>query len=173
MRVLFVENADSFSWNVIDALPVARRQVTLVSGRALGETLSGGAARAKHPGRIGAFDVVVVGPGPTDPERAALMGIVPAVTDARIPLLGICLGFQMLCLAFGARLTRIHPCHGKQTTTVFGASRLPQLGKGLGSGMRNFRDALKGEGGDDDKLDKTPSANGPAADADDDDAKKA
>ena len=48
---------------------------------------------------------------------------------------------------------------------VFGASRLPQLGRGLGSGMRNFRDALKGEGGDDDKntdLEKAPSANGPA-----------
>jgi sec-independent protein translocase protein TatA len=47
---------------------------------------------------------------------------------------------------------------------VFGASRLPQLGKGLGSGMRNFRDALKGEGGDDekDKLEKAPSADGPS-----------
>jgi sec-independent protein translocase protein TatA len=29
---------------------------------------------------------------------------------------------------------------------VFGASRLPGLGKGLGEGMRSFRDALKGEG---------------------------
>ncbi|HET6345966.1 MAG TPA: twin-arginine translocase TatA/TatE family subunit, partial [Myxococcota bacterium] len=27
---------------------------------------------------------------------------------------------------------------------VFGASRLPELGKGLGQGMRGFRDALKG-----------------------------
>jgi sec-independent protein translocase protein TatA len=31
---------------------------------------------------------------------------------------------------------------------VFGASRLPQLGRGLGEGMRSFKDALKG-GGDD------------------------
>ncbi len=29
---------------------------------------------------------------------------------------------------------------------LFGASRLPELGRGLGSGMRNFRDAIKGEG---------------------------
>lgn len=27
---------------------------------------------------------------------------------------------------------------------VFGASRLPELGKGLGQGMRQFKDALKG-----------------------------
>lgn len=30
------------------------------------------------------------------------------------------------------------------TMLVFGASRLPDLGKGLGQGMRSFRDALKG-----------------------------
>jgi len=28
---------------------------------------------------------------------------------------------------------------------VFGASKLPQLGKGLGEGLRNFKDSVKGE----------------------------
>ncbi len=28
---------------------------------------------------------------------------------------------------------------------IFGASRLPQLGKGLGEGISNFRDSLKGK----------------------------
>lgn len=28
---------------------------------------------------------------------------------------------------------------------IFGASRLPQLGKGLGEGISNFRDGLKGK----------------------------
>ena len=28
---------------------------------------------------------------------------------------------------------------------VFGATRLPQLGKGLGEGISNFRDGLKGK----------------------------
>ncbi|MBI3939553.1 MAG: twin-arginine translocase TatA/TatE family subunit [Acidobacteria bacterium] len=36
---------------------------------------------------------------------------------------------------------------------IFGASRLPQLGKGLGEGIRNFKDSLKT--GDDKKIDKT------------------
>ncbi len=31
MRVLFLENHDSFSWNVIDALPVDRPQITIVT----------------------------------------------------------------------------------------------------------------------------------------------
>ncbi len=34
---------------------------------------------------------------------------------------------------------------------IFGATRLPQLGKGLGEGIRNFKDSLKG---DDNKIDK-------------------
>jgi sec-independent protein translocase protein TatA len=28
---------------------------------------------------------------------------------------------------------------------IFGAGRLPQLGKGLGEGIHNFRDSLKGK----------------------------
>lgn len=28
---------------------------------------------------------------------------------------------------------------------IFGASKLPQLGRGLGEGIKNFRDALRGE----------------------------
>ncbi len=34
---------------------------------------------------------------------------------------------------------------------VFGASRLPQLGKGLGEGMRSFKDALRGNSKDNSK----------------------
>jgi sec-independent protein translocase protein TatA len=29
---------------------------------------------------------------------------------------------------------------------IFGASRLPELGKGIGKGIKNFKDATKGEG---------------------------
>ncbi|HEV8131038.1 MAG TPA: twin-arginine translocase TatA/TatE family subunit [Acidobacteriota bacterium] len=35
---------------------------------------------------------------------------------------------------------------------IFGASRLPQLGKGLGEGIRNFKDSIKNN---DNKIDKT------------------
>ncbi len=28
---------------------------------------------------------------------------------------------------------------------IFGANKLPQLGKGLGQGLRNFKDSVKGE----------------------------
>jgi sec-independent protein translocase protein TatA len=36
---------------------------------------------------------------------------------------------------------------------IFGASRLPQLGKGVGQGLKNFKDAVRPEP---DPRDKTP-----------------
>jgi sec-independent protein translocase protein TatA len=32
---------------------------------------------------------------------------------------------------------------------IFGASRLPELGRGIGRGIKNFKDATKPEGGGD------------------------
>jgi len=87
MKVLFVENRDSFSWNVIDGLPCGRAEVRVRDGRAVGGEL----------GLVEEADVVVIGPGPTDPVRAGLLPIVRRAERAGRPLLGICLGMQLLC----------------------------------------------------------------------------
>lgn len=44
---------------------------------------------------------------------------------------------------------------------IFGASRLPRLGHGLGEGIRNFRRGLQGGDKDDDQGDKAPAAEAP------------
>lgn len=103
-RVLFIENHDSFSWNVIDALPFERSEVEVVH-----------AADA----RLDGFDVVVMGPGPKDPQRAGLLELVREVARRRLPFLGICLGHQALGLAFGATLHRSTPAHGKHAVAHF------------------------------------------------------
>lgn len=112
MRVAFVENNDSFSWNVLDALPVERAQVTVVRGGTAdaGRALEGAA-------------VLVIGPGPADPERAGLLPLVRAAAERRLPTLGICLGHQALGLCFGARLVRSRPAHGRRATATFAASQ--------------------------------------------------
>lgn len=152
MRLLFLENHDSFSWNVIDALPVDRENITIVSGnppQAVGHQETDILLRSScHPGqgaadkslpRAGAqpsptttehslalnqFDLLVIGPGPTDPHRAGLIDIVQQAAAIKLPTLGICLGHQAIGLAFGSKLVRTHPVHGKRSEIVFSMSRL-------------------------------------------------
>lgn len=112
VRVVFVENDDSFSFNVVDLLPAG---VEVVRGVAALEAV-------RHA------DAVVLGPGPTDPERAGLVSLVRQVLTAQTPLLGICLGHQALGLAFGATLVRSTPAHGKVATMQVEASRFLPAG---------------------------------------------
>lgn len=114
MRVLFVENDDSFSWNVVDLLPCSRGELVLASPAEAGDRL-----RALGPGSL-----VVIGPGPKDPLRTGLVEVVQEAARLGLPLLGICLGFQALGLAFGARLVRTAPVHGKHSCITFRPSRL-------------------------------------------------
>jgi anthranilate synthase component 2 len=113
-QVLFVENRDSFTWNVVDSLPVPRGAVRLASA----------AQAVREPGLIRRADLVVVGPGPKDPRRAGLLTILRSAADLKKPFLGICLGHQALGLAFGARLERVEPMHGKRSRIRFKTSRL-------------------------------------------------
>ena len=112
--VLFVENDDSFSWNVVDLLPVPRARVQVRSARQV----------RRAPSLLARAGAVVIGPGPRDPERAGLVGLVRDVARRRKPLLGVCLGHQALGLAFGARLIRTAPAHGVTARAVFRRSRM-------------------------------------------------
>jgi anthranilate synthase/aminodeoxychorismate synthase-like glutamine amidotransferase len=111
VRLAFIENDDSFTWNVLELLPSGVERVLA----------RGGTAAARDA--VEWAEVLVVGPGPKDPERAGLVEPVRRAAARRLPTLGICLGHQALGLAFGARLVRAVPAHGKKATAVFAASR--------------------------------------------------
>jgi anthranilate synthase/aminodeoxychorismate synthase-like glutamine amidotransferase len=146
MRLLFIENNDSFSWNVIDALPVGRARVRVVSIHDSSPACHPGLLSCHpgslfcHPGRrpgaqqehivteppfaLDQFDCLVIGPGPTDPIRAGIIDIVRQAADIQLPILGICLGHQAIGLAFGAQLVRTLPTHGKRSQIEFSSSRM-------------------------------------------------
>jgi para-aminobenzoate synthetase component 2 len=92
--ILVVDHHDSFTWNLVHCLARTGAPVkVLQSDETSLEEIEALAPRA-----------IVLSPGPGRPEDAALaLALVPRFAG-RVPLLGVCLGHQVLCTAFGAQV---------------------------------------------------------------------
>ncbi|MCG5433071.1 aminodeoxychorismate/anthranilate synthase component II [Mycobacterium sp. MYCO198283] len=112
MRVLVVDNYDSFVFNLVQYLGQLGVEATV--WRNDDERLRDTAAIAAE------FDGVLLSPGPGTPERAgASVPLVHACADASTPLLGVCLGHQAIGVAFGGTVDRAPELlHGK-TSVVY------------------------------------------------------
>ncbi len=130
-RVLFVENGDSFSYNVLDALPVPRSQTIVLDPQ---ESL----VFLRHEAPRWA----VLGPGPFEPREAGLLPVVASLAVREIPTLGICLGHQAIGMHFGAALRPVEPHHGVRDSVRFEASRLLPNFRGSATVMRYHSLAL-------------------------------
>ena len=116
MRILVVDNYDSFVFNLVQYLGQlgVEADVWRNDDARLSDPSGGHATVAKQ------FDGVLLSPGPGTPERAgASIGLVRACAERRTPLLGVCLGHQAIGVAFGATVDRAPELlHGK-TSNVF------------------------------------------------------
>ena len=103
-RVLFVDNLDSFTWNIVDELRICGAEVTIVPGRGPESNVDIDTLLATHkPTHI------VLGPGPSEPTASELtMAFAHWAldTDSPLPTLGLCLGHQALGIADGWTLNR-------------------------------------------------------------------
>jgi len=124
--ILVVDNYDSFTFNLVQALQAAGAEVRVVRNDAIDR--AGLEALAGEP----AADLrgIVISPGPSDPDHAGIsVEAVRFAAERRIPLLGVCLGMQALGAAFGAAIVRA-------PTLVHGeASPVEHEGAGLLAGM--------------------------------------
>ncbi len=107
MRVLVIDNYDSFTYNLVQLLGELGAELDVVRNDHAGvEELL-----ARAPDRV------VVSPGPCTPDDAGVsLEVVRRFPEAGVPLLGVCLGHQALAQAFGGRVVRHVPVHGKTTT---------------------------------------------------------
>jgi anthranilate synthase/aminodeoxychorismate synthase-like glutamine amidotransferase len=124
--ILVIDNYDSFTFNLVQALQAAGAEVVVIRNDAmdLGEV----AAMADDP----AADLrgIVISPGPGDPDDAGIsVGTIGIAADRRLPVLGVCLGMQSMAAAFGASIVRA-------PTLVHGeATEVTHDGAGLLAGM--------------------------------------
>ncbi len=115
MRVLVVDNYDSFVFNLVQYL--GQLGVEAEVWRNDDQRLAG---PARITAAAGEFDGVLLSPGPGTPERAgASIPLVHACAAAGTPLLGVCLGHQAIGVAFGATVDRAPELRHGKTSSVF------------------------------------------------------
>jgi anthranilate synthase/aminodeoxychorismate synthase-like glutamine amidotransferase len=102
--VLVVDNYDSFTYNLVQYLGELGAEVGVVRN----DKASVDELLALKPDRL------VVSPGPCTPKEAGIsVRAIRGFAEAGTPVLGVCLGHQSLVEAFGGKVVRGDPIHGK------------------------------------------------------------
>ena len=104
--ILLIDNYDSFSYNLYQLIGELEPDIKVVRNDELTEV----GIRLLEPEKI------ILSPGPGRPEDAGITMQAAAEVSRDIPTLGVCLGHQAICQAYGARITYAKTLmHGKQS----------------------------------------------------------
>ncbi len=121
MKVLLIDNYDSFTYNLAQYLGELAADVQVERNDAIGVDTVGERAP----------DAIVISPGPCTPNEAGISMDVIRTYAGQIPILGVCLGHQCIGQVFGGRIVRApRIMHGK-TSKIFHDE------KGLFAGVEN------------------------------------
>lgn len=127
MQILLLDNYDSFTWNLADYLSQCGQSVTVQRN----DVITVDAIASNLP------DGIVLSPGPGRPETAGIMPELIARLHTKVPILGICLGYQAIGAFFGAAVGHSpKPVHGK-------TSIIEHNGKGLFRGVPNPTEVMR------------------------------
>lgn len=103
-HVLLIDNYDSFTYNLVQALAILGAQVTVKRH----DKITVEEANALQPSHL------MVSPGPGRPEDAGVSVAVVSDMMSRVPVLGVCLGHQAIAYALGGRIDQAQTLmHGK------------------------------------------------------------
>lgn len=121
MQLLLIDNFDSFTYNVQELLRTLGARVHVARNNALS---------LKQIEQLGC-DAIVLSPGPGGPDDSGICRDTVAHFGANTPILGICLGLQVIAQVFGAKVVKApRPMHGKCSSVTHDQrgvfSQLPQ-----------------------------------------------
>lgn len=113
--ILLIDNYDSFSYNLYQLVGEIEPDIKVVRN----DELNLDEIIALCP------DKIIISPGPGKPSDAGNIIEVAENIGDKIPILGVCLGHQAICQAFGATITYADKLmHGKQSDVNFDDSCL-------------------------------------------------
>lgn len=104
--VILIDNYDSFSYNLVQLAGSLSADIRVIRN----DAATAEEIRAMAP------DKIILSPGPGYPKDAGVCEEVIQVLGQKIPILGVCLGHQAICEAYGARIVHAGELmHGKQS----------------------------------------------------------
>ncbi len=106
--VLILDNYDSFTYNLAQYTEELGARVTVVRN----DEVTVSDLRRMNPSHI------IVSPGPGRPEDSGVSCDVVRSLCGEVPILGVCLGHQVIGHVMGATIRRETPVHGK-TSMIF------------------------------------------------------
>jgi len=119
--LLLIDNYDSFTYNLWHYLGELGVAVEV----ARNDALTVAQALARRP------EAIVISPGPCDPDKAGICLELIDKAAGKVPIFGVCLGFQAIGQAHGIPVVRAPmPMHGKLST-------MHHNGKGIFKGVPN------------------------------------
>ncbi|MBU0615079.1 MAG: aminodeoxychorismate/anthranilate synthase component II [Nanoarchaeota archaeon] len=112
MRVLFIDNFDSFTYNLVDEFEKKGCEVVVYRNNVDMRTIDNVIKKLKP-------QLIVISPGPSTPEQAGNSIEIIKTYHEKIPIFGVCLGHQAITVAFGGKVDKAaETIHGKPTKII-------------------------------------------------------
>ena len=106
--ILLIDNYDSFSYNLYQLAGSIEPGIKVIRN----DAMTVDEIEKLNP------DGIIISPGPGRPEDSGVCPEVIKKLGSRIPILGVCLGHQAICMTYGATVSYAKELmHGKQSDT--------------------------------------------------------
>jgi len=113
--ILLIDNYDSFTYNLYHYIIQAGGGEVLVKRN---DQISMNEIRDLNP------KAIVLSPGPCSPNDAGICLQVIEQLKEQYPILGVCLGHQAIGQAFGGKIIKTYPMHGKVSEIYHSGSHI-------------------------------------------------